>query len=255
MEQSMGSTAFGLLLGTMGMLVNALHLMVCLILYGLTESPTWLFLPSYGIWIVVFGCISLECAGASPSSTRPLFVVRVPTPYYPMALLLLFSFLGGFQLSYLLAIGVGIAHHRGFLDRLKVDNAKIQQWERSGFLENYVSRQGWVANDNPGRGDWSQEESSLSGGGGLDMWSRLVPRDQGPTQAVPSHDSSSGAGRVIHAGSTTSRWDVSSFPTSGGRPLGTASRRSTPTDPRQARLEALDRRLGSSSTTSNDDKV
>ncbi len=245
MEHSMGSAAFGLLLLTVGMLVNLLHLVICLILYALTESATWLFLPCSGVWIILFAILSLDCAKASSSSTRRLFFLTIPTRFYPFALLVLFSFLGGLQLAYLLSIGIGVAYQRGFLDILKVDTAKIQRWEQT-ILETYVTREGWVSNDASTRGDWSEAESS----GDMGLFSRLVPQQatQPTEQPMTPALGDPRSGFVIYPGSSTSSTEAT-FPTSGGRPLGTASRRTPPADPRQARLEALERRLGNSSTS------
>jgi membrane associated rhomboid family serine protease len=110
LEFSMGSTAFGCLLLTIGVLTNLAYLIVSFLLYGLTGNQGLLFLPSLGIWLILFGVIAIECSKAPQNSVRRLFFFNVPTLYYPLALFGLFSLFGGFQLSYLLSIGVGYAH-------------------------------------------------------------------------------------------------------------------------------------------------
>jgi membrane associated rhomboid family serine protease len=110
LEFSMGSTAFACLILTIGIISNLGHLMVTILLYGVTGSEEWLLLPSQGIWIILFGVIAIECSQAPSNSMRKLFFFTVPTLYYPLALFGLFSLLGGFQLPYLLSIGVGYAY-------------------------------------------------------------------------------------------------------------------------------------------------
>lgn len=252
MEFDLGSTAFAILLATIGWVVNIVHLAVCFVLYSTDGSTNWLFMPCFGVWMLVFGLLSIECSQAPATSTRRLFVVDVPTRYYPLALVALFSLLGGFQLAYILAIGIGVAYRQGYLDKLKVDPIRIQSWERT-TLEGYVCRQGWIANDASGRGDW---EESSSGEDGVGLFSGLLSRQRpapgGEQDSVTSVSGDSRPGRVIHTGTISSAPAKSSFPAGGGHQLGTASRRANPVDPRQARLEALERRMG---TEKNDEKV
>lgn len=110
LEFSMGSASFATLLLSIGIVTNTLYLVLSFALYFITGSLLWLFAPSIGIWIILFGIIAIECSEAPQSSMRKLFFFTVPTIYYPLALFGLFSLLGGFQLSYLLSIGVGYAY-------------------------------------------------------------------------------------------------------------------------------------------------
>jgi membrane associated rhomboid family serine protease len=110
LEFSMGSAAFGFLVLTLGVITNTAFLLLSFTLYGVTGNRTWLFVPSLGIWIILFGVISIECSRAPPESKRKLFFFEVPTIYYPLGLFGLFSLFGGFQLSYLISIGVGYAY-------------------------------------------------------------------------------------------------------------------------------------------------
>lgn len=242
MEYSHGSTAFAITLALIGWTVNLLHLIICFILYGIEGSPKWLFLPCFGVWILIFGLLSIECMQAPATSKRRLFVVDVPTRYYPLALLMLFSFFGDFQLSHLLAIGIGYAYQQGFLDKWKVGAPRIQSWEQT-TLEGYISQQGWISNDASGRGDWN--EANATGGTDMGLFSRLLPQHQRGGQQQPT--TSTGTtfpGEARSGGVHSSTANEHSFPTTGGRQLGTASRRPSPVDPRQARLEALERRMG-----------
>lgn len=264
MEHTMGSTAFGSLILTLGILVNVLHILLCFLLNAITGSPSWLFLHCAGLWIIIFGLLSIECSQAPATSMRRLFFFTVPTRYYPLALLVLFSFLGGFQLAFLLSIGLGVLYQQGYLDALKVDNIRIQRWEQT-ILESCVNREGWVSNDASGVGDWSHDESSSSAGG-LGLFSRLLQPHQAQGRLSTTSDAGGNPlgsslgdprpGRAIHTGanSTSTSPTKAAFPEGGGRQLGTASRRAPPSDPRQARLEALERRLGASQSNNNNNE-
>ena len=110
LEFSMGSTAFAALLLTIAVVTNLLFLVVCGILYALSGNRGYLFSPSIGIWIILFAVIAIECAKAPQNSMRKLFFFNVPTIYYPLALLCLFSIFGGFQISYVISMAVGYAY-------------------------------------------------------------------------------------------------------------------------------------------------
>jgi len=244
MEYAIGSTAFAILLGVIGGIVNLLHLTICLILNEIEGSKEWLFMPCFGIWILIFGLLSIDCFQAPATNTRRLFVFDVPVRYYPFALLVLFSLLGGFQLAYLLAIGVGYAYQQGHLDKVcKVDVTRIQSWERTPAFEGYISQPGWIVNDASGRrGDWNEsgEGNGGSSTGGSLFASLLSGRRQPPTTTATSTT----IGVPLGTTTSSSIQQEPFFPATGGRALGTTSRRSSPIDPRQARLEALDRRMG-----------
>ena len=109
LEFSMGSAAFGCLLATLGVTTNLIHIMISFMLFGMSGRKSYLFLPSIGIWTVLFGVIAMECSKAPQNSLRKLFFFTVPTIYYPVVLLVLFSLFGGFQVPYIVSIGVGYA--------------------------------------------------------------------------------------------------------------------------------------------------
>jgi membrane associated rhomboid family serine protease len=110
LEFSMGSTAFAALLMMIAVVTNLAHLVVCFTLYALSGNRVYLFTPSIGIWIILFGVIAIECAKAPQNSMRKLFFFTIPTMYYPLALFCLFSIFGGFHISYILSMAVGYAY-------------------------------------------------------------------------------------------------------------------------------------------------
>lgn len=255
MEFVMGSTAYGWLLLTITVLVNALHVLLAFVLFGITGNRVWLFQSSVGIWIVVFAVISIDCSQASPGSSRRLFFFTVPTKYYPIALMTIFSLLGGFQLCYPISIAFGFAYQLGYLEFLKVDNTRFQRWE-STTLASLVEREGWVALNAVRNADWKENGATEKG---LGFFPRMLSSHQTQRQDAVSDTVGdvppgvSHPGRAVYTGggaASVSNVAGANFP-SGGRQLGTTSRR-THVDPRQARLEALEKR---SIITSNDDKV
>jgi len=238
LEFSMGSTAFFVLTMMIGVLTNLAFIALIFLLYGITGSHSLLILPSVGIWIILFGIIAIECSNAPPDSKRRLFFYDVPTQYYPLALFGLFSLLGGFSLSHLISIGVGFAYGHGHLDKLKISDSRSQAWEETIF-ESFSSREGWVVSNNAtGSGAWNDDMSSgVTGAGGFGFLSQLTQtstRNSEPTTFGADGDAGSNMGS-------------GSFPTGGGRQLGSASRRpASTTDARQTRLKAIERRANAS---------
>lgn len=145
LEHSLGSTGFAWFMLTIGCVTNLLFCVACLVLSFLTNEQGYLWWQSTGIWTVVFGIIANECSKAPANDQRRLFVVNVPTLYYPIALWVLFALIGGGTavFGYFISIGVGYAYGYGYLDRLKVHPTRFNQWEES-ILANFTQREGWV---------------------------------------------------------------------------------------------------------------
>jgi membrane associated rhomboid family serine protease len=112
LEFSMGSTAFGWLLVTVGMATNIAFIALCFVLSALTNEEGWVHRSASGIWTILFGIISIECVSASQASLRQyqIFSVSIPTLYYPLVLWGIFSLLGGFSLGDLISVGIGYAY-------------------------------------------------------------------------------------------------------------------------------------------------
>jgi hypothetical protein len=107
LEQSMGSSLFGCLFFTLTLVCNVLFLVISVLLWGLTNSESYLVAASLGIWSVLLAIIAVECAQAPPDTSRRLFFLTVPTLYYPLVLLALFSMFAGLKLAYMLGVAVG----------------------------------------------------------------------------------------------------------------------------------------------------
>lgn len=96
---------------------------------------------------------------------RRFFFCEVPVQYYPVALYVLFAFLGGgFSVAYALSMGAGYLHGRGRLDHvLKLSNSKANEWE-NGLLANLSGKPGWVVSHAALGGDaWIQIHTSEPG--------------------------------------------------------------------------------------------
>lgn len=200
LEQSMGSSLFAVLFFTLTIVTNILFLVISILLWGLTNSESYLAGASMGIWTVLLGIIAVECSEAPPETKRRLFFLEVPALYYPLVLLALFSLFAGVRIEYCLGVAVGYAYGHGKLDRWKVKVETVRKWEnrdQGGCLSGFVNRIGFVT-----LGMASGPNAWLTGSGGND-------RDSGGGPAAPADP----------VASTTP-----SFPTSGGRSLGGGSR-------------------------------
>lgn len=240
LEHSIGSTAFAVLIATLGCVSNLAFLALCVVLYYATGNQLWLHANSSGIWIVLLGLIAIECSGAPADTKRRLFVFEVPVVYYPLAILLLFSLFGGPNLSYMFSVGVGYAYGYGYLDKLKISNSRFSRWE-DGLLNNFTQRQGWVVGHAAtGSAAWLPANNTQAEGQG---WSPTTLFSQ-----PASGDGSSSASAPTGGWGASAPGDVKkptdpakSFPSGGGRALGGASRRPN-SEARAAMLEAASRR-------------
>ena len=204
LEQSMGSTLFAVLFFTLTIVTNILFLIISILLWGLTNNEGHLASASMGIWSVLLGIIAVECSEAPADTKRRLFFFEVPTLYYPLVLLALFSMFAGFRLAYVLGVAVGFAYGFGKLDRWKVKVETVRKWENTegGCLSGFVQRIGYVT-----LGSASGPNAWLTGSGGSGG------NDGG---------SSSGPG-AVRAPSDPTESTAPSFPSSGGRSLGGSS--------------------------------
>ena len=249
LERSMGSTAFAVLFSSFGVVSNVLYVVLSILM-----GVFWT-MPSFGIWIVLFGIISLECATPPGGGTaeqqqrnRRLFMFEVPTKFYPLALFGIFTLLGGggFQLGYLISIGLGYMTGWGYLDRFKVSNTTCRRWEESSsFLNGVTSLDGWVLSTSAiggaiSGGTWNDDRSAFNNGSNSTsspLWAGGLGETTGQTVLLEDEQGTSNP----------------TIPQSGGRQLGGGgggvgggpSRRMN-TDAREARLKAIERRMATS---------
>jgi len=132
-----------------------------------------IFLP---VSFIVVDCL------ASGIPTRRLFMLpyHIPSLYFPLLLLLLFSLFAGPRLDLGLAVGVGYGCAWGwadaflpalpFLTRLEDEGGRVGGWleRRAGFVSAATARgtQAWLPTVDPGAGGGAGGELGGEGGGG-----------------------------------------------------------------------------------------
>ena len=71
--------------------------------------------------------------------------VDIPGKYYPAAMYVLFCLFEGPKLSYIVAIGVGYLHQKGYLDCMEPSSALLEDLESTtGIMFSLSRRKGWV---------------------------------------------------------------------------------------------------------------
>ena len=71
--------------------------------------------------------------------------IDIPGKYYPALMYGLFCLFEGPKLSYVLAIGVGYLHQRGYFDCMKPSTALLEDLEStSGIMYPLSRRKGWI---------------------------------------------------------------------------------------------------------------
>jgi hypothetical protein len=156
----MGSAAFAFYLLTIGVCTNAIFVVAFFLLYGITGNSGFLWWRSVGVWTLLFAVIATDCSRSPRESQRRLFFVTVPTLYFPLALWALFALLGGGDISSLISVAVGYGYGHGYLDMLKLNQSRFNQWEET-VLVNFTHRPGWVVG-HAATGDNAWNENPVS---------------------------------------------------------------------------------------------
>lgn len=241
LEFAMGSSAFLAMLLAIGGMVNLTFLCLCILLYFMTNNYILLLSPSAGIWTLLLGIIAMECAKAPTGTNRRLFFLTVPTIYYPLALLALFSlFSKGFNFVYGISVAVGYAYGFDKLTFLQPSSIRCSAWE-DGCLNNFTRRPGWVVgNAASGASAWEilpnhhsqQNAQSQQSGWSPASFFQGTHTDTGQSQQ-----------------SATLIPPIQSFPSGAGRAVGESSssgpslrRCIAPANAREAMLAAAERR-------------
>lgn len=260
LEYSMGSTEFTFALLTIGVMTNALYICLAFLLDGLLGDQYWLVIPSFGLWNILFGVIAMECTKAPQTSARKFLFWTIPPRYYPVALLGFFSFLGEFSLAHLISLGLGYGFGYGYLECFRISASRSKMWEErhlqsiASLDRNYI-----ISSKAIGSGAWNddvitqQAEDQNHFDGFFSRWtSRTQQQLPGSSDVAMGSDDKSAPGdsrpgRIIKPSpirnfKNDANVPKSVLPTSGGQQLGGASRLQN-YDPRQARLQALERRV------------
>lgn len=108
-------------------------------------DPTWMLSSASGMWSIFFGILAVECSHAPPDLQIRLCFFNVPVPFYPLALHLLFSIMGGGSFivnSFSLLLGYAVG--QGYIDSpARLSSSRAKQWEDT-ILSSITRRPGWV---------------------------------------------------------------------------------------------------------------
>lgn len=228
-ESGIGSTNFAVVLLSLAGITNMIHNVICLMGYLFTSNASFLLIPSVGIWNLILAVIAMECATADHSSQRRLFIVDVPTRYYPCVLLGVFLLLSGGQihLSYFISVGVGYMAGFGKLDFIKLTTERRQQLE-AGVLRKFTSKVGFVPG--PNSNHWNLSTFAMSGTNGLGGNANGYSADLNDSQQQQQQwESSTFRSNVFNAPSNNSNKSVPAFGGTNGNRLGSATVGSTTT--------------------------
>jgi Rhomboid family len=190
LEYSLGSTRFVILCIAIGVITNIIFLLLSIVMFyahggGDAAASHVLLSSASGIWLVLFGIIAMECVQAPAGTQRKLFLFQVPVLYYPIALLLFFTFISAsFSLGYCISMAVGYLYGFGYLNRIQLSHGKATEWEDGGSSgsssnggsssSSYSSlaaaltrRDGWVScHAATGSDAWIESASTVAGSGG-----------------------------------------------------------------------------------------
>lgn len=242
LEQSMGSTSFLLLILSIGVLTNMIFDAFAFLTSMITGSEAYLMSSASGIWIVLFGIMPIECSRAPQQQRKILFFPVRNQKYYTVALYFVFILFGLSRWSHIISIGLGYAYANGYLERLKPQAGRCKRLEET-VLQSLTKNEGWIAcNQILGSGAWrdSDFDTTDERDQGLFSQFRQRPHDTSNNPLLPS------AGKEV--GNSPSTDGVFSFPASEGHKLGGASNTSASgINPRQARLQAIERRVEATS--------
>jgi hypothetical protein len=176
LENALGTTNLSVLLLSLGGVTNLVHITVCFLLRILFQDPKFLLIPCVGIWNLILAVIAMECAPAKPGSTKRMFVVEVPTRYYPCALLALFTlFSGGIEMSLCISVCVGYLFGFGKFDILKLKVEHRQRLE-AGVLRKFTGMVGFVPGPVGNEWDLASYSNTQSAQEGQQGWTPTVFR-------------------------------------------------------------------------------
>jgi len=248
LEYAIGSTNLAALLLSMSGVTNLFHIVICFVMSGLSQNPQYLLIPCIGIWNLILSVIAMDCASADPSAQRKLFVVNVPTRFYPCALLALFTlFSGSIELSYCISVAVGYLFGFNKFDILKLKAERRRRLE-TGVLRKFTGKAGFVP---------SQVENDWDLGTDRNTGPAQEAGQQGWTPTVfrrpDTNTSTSGGGSVPQFEGGGTKLGTSSSAT-GTRSRPNATQSIPASTARDAGLLAAERRAAAAATEIDEEK-
>jgi hypothetical protein len=222
------------------LLVNVVFTAVCLALYYASGSPLVLLATSQGFWTILMTLITLDCHSPnSPPTRRLLFLpFQIPTVYYPIALLALFTLFSGVRVDMYTATAIGYAQVHGYFTQWEVTEQTLRGLE-GGIFRNYVDSPGFVTVSNA-TGEDSLPTSNTATANSSSFATSSSASTTGGTRALPPPGGWALPGVVSPPSFPGGGQAVGSF---GGVPI---ANRGDGNASREAMLKAAERRAASS---------
>ena len=144
LESMYGSGGLLALMAALGAASNFLYVAACVLLSF--ADPFVMLSHSAGFWPLLLALIVIECHAAPDARRRMMFLpCEVPSRYYPLAILALFSLFGGNMLPLIVATGAGYAQVYGYLAALAPAPDTLARWESGGgWLSSWAAKPGYV---------------------------------------------------------------------------------------------------------------
>lgn len=159
LESEMGSLPFGLLFVSIGFWANVLFVLATLVASFALPQMWSPFNCSGGFFVVILGLITVQTQRSTQETMSIWGLFNVPTKFYPVALVLFFSLLGGRILDNLAGVCLGYLYAKGFLLRVLPGMNKVSAWEQANSLQRFVGLPGF----HPSQGSWIGADATEAG--------------------------------------------------------------------------------------------
>mmetsp|Transcript_22375 Transcript_22375/g.69128 ORF Transcript_22375/g.69128 Transcript_22375/m.69128 type:complete len:346 (-) Transcript_22375:105-1142(-) len=187
LERAYGSAAFGILVSTVLVGTQAIFITIAF-MAALGGDMSAIFWVAQGFWLVVMGLMVIDCV-ADTNPTRRLFVVQIPSKYYPLVTFALWLVFMGPRMDMACSLMIGYAYAFHKLDWLQPSAERIRQWEDT-MLGPVTRRPGYIScSAASGMEAWHMMNNPNAGG--YDAWGASAPpasptpasRPAGPSSA------------------------------------------------------------------------
>ena len=129
-ERQLGTTHYVLRFFLLTTFINLLF-SVSAVGIGYSMAPSVMFEPSMGLWPILFCELVISCM-QNPDMPRGLccLPINIPSRWYPLVLIALFTIFFGLQFCLLTGLGAGYMYAMGCLRPLEFSQASINAWEK-----------------------------------------------------------------------------------------------------------------------------
>uniref|UniRef100_A0A7S3G6G4 Derlin n=1 Tax=Palpitomonas bilix TaxID=652834 RepID=A0A7S3G6G4_9EUKA len=193
LEEEMGSLYFAVLFASIGFWANILFDVGSLLLSPVMPMMWSPYNCSGGFFVVILGLITIQSQRSTAESMSIWGLFSVPTRYYPVALVLFFSLLGGRVMDNLAGVAIGYLYVHGHLLRLLPSPSKIAEWESGSTMSAVVNLPGYVHANGGWVGAGSVSNADVERGDGGNGQQRGGVFGFGGVSAPPPSSSSGGA--------------------------------------------------------------